>query len=631
MPIKKKVINNAAEVRLEAETRALSQEIQFPHTLENEAPDFIKKILFELRVHQIELEMQNEELLRTQVELENSRSRYYDIFDLAPVGYFTLNDHGIILESNLTAASFLGFTRGTIEKYPFSHFIHKRDQDNYYLNLKQLIITGLRQVFVLRMLRANGDEFWAHLAISRVEDIQAETTFRITFNDISELKRAESLKIKSENHFKALFEQAAMGVALIETQSGHFIDINQKYCEFIGYSKNELLNLNFQTITYPEDIPLDEEKIHLLLTREIREFSIEKRYIHKNGHILWGKLTVSPLWVPEENPTKYIHIAIVEDISRRKKNEFALEESKRKLEQLFEILPVGVSVLDRDHHVTISNTAHARILGLSPEALLDGAYRNRRYIRTDGTLFPPEEFPSERVFNGEAQVLNVEIGLEKEDGSTVWTAVSAVTGHVQDWGTVILTTDITERKVMENSLRKSENLYRSLFENMLNGFAYCHFLQEEGKPDDFSHLLVNKSFENLTGLTDVVGKRISQVIPGFLETDTDLMQLYKRVALSGVSETLEMYIISLKMWFSLSVYCPVKDYFVVVFDVISDRINAQQQIQEQVTELQKWYSVTLGREERILQLKEEVNDLLGQIGKPSRYSSADSITKTEGN
>ena len=127
------------------------------------SPEEARQTLHELRVHQIELEMQNEELRRAQVELDASRARYFDLYDLAPVGYCTLSEQGLILEANLTAATLLGVPRGALVKQPITRFILAEDQDIYYLHRKRLFETGAPQACELRMVRKDGAPFWAHL------------------------------------------------------------------------------------------------------------------------------------------------------------------------------------------------------------------------------------------------------------------------------------------------------------------------------------------------------------------------------------------------------------------------------------------------------------------------------------
>lgn len=128
----------------------------------------------------------------------------------------------------------------------------------------------------------------------------------------------------------------------------------------------------------------------------------------------------------------------------------------------------------------------------------------------------------------------------------------------------------------DEALQQSETMYRSLFDNMLNGFAYCRMLFEKGEPLDFIYLQVNQTFETLTGLKDVVGKRISELIPGIREADPKLFEIYGRVALTGQPERFEIFVDALQMWFWISVYSPQREHFVAVFDVITERKKAEE-------------------------------------------------------
>jgi len=136
---------------------------------------------------------------------------------------------------------------------------------------------------------------------------------------------------ESEARFRVLFEQAAVGVAEIQSDSGKFLRINQKYCDIVGYSQDEMRQLDAQTITHPDDLQADLDHMAALKAGSIREYSMEKRYCRKDGSLVWVNLTVSPTWQPGERPLT--HIAVVEDITARKKVEAEIQQLNTELEQ----------------------------------------------------------------------------------------------------------------------------------------------------------------------------------------------------------------------------------------------------------------------------------------------------------
>jgi PAS domain S-box-containing protein len=138
--------------------------------------------------------------------------------------------------------------------------------------------------------------------------------------------------VESERRFRTLFEQAAVGVAEIDPLSGRFLRVNKRYCDIVGLSRDEMLKTDFQSLTHPEDLAADLNNMKLLLAGEIREFYLEKRYIRNDGDIVWVNLTVYPTWLWGESPSR--HIAIIEDITERKKAEEELRKYRVHLEDL---------------------------------------------------------------------------------------------------------------------------------------------------------------------------------------------------------------------------------------------------------------------------------------------------------
>ncbi len=183
---------DAADLRQKAEALARKLASRTPEDSAALSTGEIRETLHELRVHQIELEMQNEELRTAQAQIEAGRARYFDLYNLAPVGYATVSEKGLILEANLTAATLLSVNRGALVKQPISRFILKDDQDIYYLHRKKLFETSEPQKCELRLVKPDGARFWAHLAATAVQAEDGALVCRVVLSDITERKRAEA-------------------------------------------------------------------------------------------------------------------------------------------------------------------------------------------------------------------------------------------------------------------------------------------------------------------------------------------------------------------------------------------------------------------------------------------------------
>ncbi|TAL47455.1 MAG: PAS domain S-box protein, partial [Methylovulum sp.] len=269
---------------------------------------------------------------------------------------------------------------------------------------------------------------------------------------------------------------------------------------------------------------------------------------------------------------------------------------------------------DLDGRYLLFNRAASHFVGKPAEEVLG---------RDDHTLFPPEqakmlETTHHRII-AENRTLTEEETLTIPGGERVFLATK---GPLRDADNKVIgifgiARDITERKQAEAALRASELGYRSLFENMMNGYAHCRMLFDNAKPQDFIYLDVNKAFETQTGLKDVIGRKASEVIPGICETDPGLIEIYGRVALGGQAEHFENYVEALQMWFSISVYSPQREHFVAVFDVITERKEAELALRRESNRIQHYLDtmqtlmVALDGEGKITMINRAGLELLG--------------------
>ncbi|NDP47611.1 MAG: PAS domain S-box protein [Sulfuriferula multivorans] len=274
--------------------------------------------------------------------------------------------------------------------------------------------------------------------------------------DISERILVEQSLRESEGRFSATFEQAAVGIAMVSPE-GRWMRVNQKMCDIVGYSEVELLSLTFQDITHPDDLNADLGYVRQMLVHEIDAYSMEKRYLRKDGSQVWVNLTVSLIWKDNEAPDYFI--SVIEDINSRKLGEAALQESETRFRHLFEQNPVPMLVYERGSlHMLAVNAAFLRHYGYSHDEIL--AMR-----LTD--LYPDEE--KESISEVAASLKGLAYVGEwhhlTKTGSRI--IIEARSHDIEFEGRtarVAVITDITERKQAEQILRDSEAHYRSLIE-----------------------------------------------------------------------------------------------------------------------------------------------------------------------
>ena len=197
-------------LRRNAEDRLGTHADQPPTDVDPESPEAWRRTLRELRVHRVELEVQNEELRRAQAEIDAARARYFDLYDRAPVGYCTVSGAGLILEANVTATTLLGVAPHALVQQPLSRFVATEDQDRYYLFCRQLLETGEPQTRELRMARSDGTSLCAQVAGTVARPQGRAPECRLVLGDITEHKRVQEALRERVKELNCLYGIAAL-------------------------------------------------------------------------------------------------------------------------------------------------------------------------------------------------------------------------------------------------------------------------------------------------------------------------------------------------------------------------------------------------------------------------------------
>jgi len=316
-------------LRRRAEEIARGKSAQMPENMESLSPEEARRLLHELRVHQIELEMQNEELRRAQAELEASRARYFDLYHLASVGYFTVSEKGLILEANHMAATLLGVSRGTLVGQPLSRFILPEDQDIYYRHRKLLFETNAPQACELRLVKKDAAPFWVRLEAAAAQDGESGAPLYLAvMSNITDHKQAEETLRELEEMYQALLEGSRYGILLVDIETRRFVYANPSICRMLGYSDVELQQLNIADI-HPKG-SLD----HMMSEFESRirggkQMSPAILCLRKDGSVFYADIGVSIAIVRGRRCA----MGFFADVTERKRAEEALLQSKAELEQ----------------------------------------------------------------------------------------------------------------------------------------------------------------------------------------------------------------------------------------------------------------------------------------------------------
>lgn len=328
------------------------------------SPADIQKLVHELNTYQIELELQNEDLRITQEELEKSRHRYADLYDFAPVAYFTLSDKGLIIEANLTAGSMLQVARGQLLNRRFSEFIAKEDQDVFYLHRKKLLDTGQQRSSELRLQKKDGSRFYAQVEIALHPDGgEAPRQIRMTVSNVSIRKEADLAQLQHlKNRYQAIVMDQTELICRFDAE-GRMTFVNDAYCRYYEIDHKDILGTNFLPHIHADDLPLVRDHFKML-TPLHPEKTIEHRICLPDEKICWQQWCGRGLFDKQGKLIEYQ--AVGRDITKLKEAEEKSRKESR-LRQLFlDSLPCIAMLLTYDTRLIIASNKAAAAVGAIP-------------------------------------------------------------------------------------------------------------------------------------------------------------------------------------------------------------------------------------------------------------------------
>jgi diguanylate cyclase (GGDEF)-like protein/PAS domain S-box-containing protein len=309
------------------------------------------------------------------------------------------------------------------------------------LDLPFIIVSGsIEEEAAVSALKAGAHDFIIKNNLARF--LPAITRELKEAENRRELKRADDNLRASEMRFRSTFESMVEGCQIIG-YDWRYLYVNDSAAKHSQRTKEQMLGHTVMEC-YPG---IESTALFATLKRCMNQRSSShmlNEFSYPNSEKSWFQLSIQP------SPDGIFILSI--DVTNHKLAERALIEREMKLATLFEILPIGISILDENRQLSYTNPALKNILDITEEGVLTGAYKNRRYLKGDGSPMELVEQASARVLLEKKEISEVETGVVKENGELVWTSVSAVPVDFPDWKIVIVTSDITKHKQAETEI-----------------------------------------------------------------------------------------------------------------------------------------------------------------------------------
>ncbi len=482
----------------------------------------------------------------------------------------------MIIDANRAAESFYGWTVQELRE----------------MRLEQLAVTSpdflAREIDLIRTLKQKTVSARHRRADGSIRDVEASTSlieiqgkevFYCILNDVTEHAQREKELRFSKSQLNFALEKSHIGWWSMNIEDGSAFR-TLEHARIFGYDSTNR-EWSFQQFL-DHVVPEDRDRVSALVQHSKTSHTglhFECRIRRNDGEYCW--IMVIGGFQHDGLHGKQLLAGIVMDVSDRKTAEIELRDAKTKFDLALKAARAGVWEMNIETGKAVWSNEIERLLGLEQQKQPPSFDLWIKAIHHDDRQ---KVIDTITETTREAKESSMEFRVTWPDGSTHWlmsrgqpvhNEKGAWTGYI---GTII---DSTERRELLESVRQRETEYRSLFENMPNGFAYCQAIYDRNdRVEDFVFVEVNRKFEELLSMKDIIGKQATQIIPEIRTTDEELFRISERIVKSGQPEYFDYFLNALQEWFSFSVYSPKQDFFIVIFDIITQRKQIEQSLRE---------------------------------------------------
>lgn len=435
-------------------------------------------------------------------ELQESEARFRAAFQSSAIGMGLLALDGKILQVNDAVVKMSGYSTEELRR--------RYDHENAYpedreigMDLFQEVLEGKRDWYQVekRYVRKNGEVFWTRLTISAVRGPAGHPLYLVgLIDDIDEQKKALGSLQKSESRFRAMFESAGIGIAMVGMDRRP-IEANAAMIKMTGYSPEEFFNMSGVDLGYPEDAEIGLPELKAVLEGKLNTYQIEKRYVRKGGQVYWVRLTNSVVRRADGSPEYFV--TMVEDINERKQALEELHRSQARFRAIFNDSAVGMGVMSLERRIIDANPAICRIYGMTREEMIGMSAAEVTY---------PEDNPQstqllDELVSGQRNSYEIDRRYVRRNGEVFWAHVTMSSVRGSDGKPLYLVgmvIDIDEQKKMQERIRESEARFQAIFDNLAVGVAVMTLDRQPIAINAQTEKIIGYNLDELAGVNPVM-------------------------------------------------------------------------------------------------------------------------------